>query len=319
METEENNRLPYLDMIVTRKPNQKLTTEWYKKNIASGRMLSYDSCHQLKHKINVARNFIHRVTFMSRNPTEQNPIQVIHEILQMNNYPKTLINRFINLQQQKNITAPPQTYVQPIVPPTEPPTHTVLNIMETSAIDPPSANPPPAEPPPAEPPTTDPSPTAPPTRRENHPSQSTTKQQILQTDRLNSSQPNRITEPPSTDQNTANMIEEIPADQLITTSLHQNVPSNNPEQSPTNPAKSTPNNPEDSMPSIPKPTRYFSIPFIPNLTEKLGKMLKPDYPSIVIASKQINSMANLYLQQNERSHRQRGSIQTHILHTLSRL
>ncbi|XP_055590189.1 uncharacterized protein LOC129742323 [Uranotaenia lowii] len=65
METEENNSLPYLDMTVIRQSNQKLITEWYKKSIASGRMLNFNSCHQLKHKVNVARNFIHRVISLS--------------------------------------------------------------------------------------------------------------------------------------------------------------------------------------------------------------------------------------------------------------
>ena len=38
-ELEENRRLPYLDMVLVRKENQTVRTEWFSKPIASGRFL----------------------------------------------------------------------------------------------------------------------------------------------------------------------------------------------------------------------------------------------------------------------------------------
>ena len=95
-EEEVNNRLPFLDMMLVRKEDQTVKTEWYIKPIASGRFLNYHSCHPMHQKMNVASNFAQRVKNLSTN-WDQNKIgQVIHHHLKLNDYPKTLINRVIN-------------------------------------------------------------------------------------------------------------------------------------------------------------------------------------------------------------------------------
>ncbi|XP_062701661.1 uncharacterized protein LOC134285233 isoform X2 [Aedes albopictus] len=45
VEVEEECKLPYLDMTVIRNSDQTLSTEWYSKPIASGRMLNWHSFH----------------------------------------------------------------------------------------------------------------------------------------------------------------------------------------------------------------------------------------------------------------------------------
>lgn len=82
-------------MLVVRKPDQSLATEWYAKPIASGRMLNYKSFHQLRHKVNVVNNFIHRVVSLSTNTTIDVSKQIILKQLQSNGYPKTLVNRLL--------------------------------------------------------------------------------------------------------------------------------------------------------------------------------------------------------------------------------
>lgn len=69
---------------------------WYSKPIASGRMLNFRSFHQMKHKINVAYNFIHRVYALTSTGDLATLASTIHNHLQLNNYPRSFINRLIN-------------------------------------------------------------------------------------------------------------------------------------------------------------------------------------------------------------------------------
>ncbi|XP_055604423.1 uncharacterized protein LOC129752680 [Uranotaenia lowii] len=108
IEEEKEGKLPYLDMVVIRNQDQTLTTEWYTKPIASGRMLNFHSCHQLKHKINVANNFIGRVSYLTSNNHSQDIAQTIHSHLNRNNYPRTLINRLLNLHKKRHQTQSPK-------------------------------------------------------------------------------------------------------------------------------------------------------------------------------------------------------------------
>ncbi|XP_058840890.1 uncharacterized protein LOC131696362 [Topomyia yanbarensis] len=95
-EVKENNRLPFLDMLVVRNEDQTVKTEWHIKPIASGRFLNYHSCHPMHQKMNVASNFAHRAKNLSTNWEKCTINTVIHHHLTQNDYPKTLINRIIN-------------------------------------------------------------------------------------------------------------------------------------------------------------------------------------------------------------------------------
>lgn len=95
-ETENNNKLPFLDTIITRHIDQSLSTSWYCKPIASGRLMNYHSFHPTALKMNVASNFIDRVTKLSTNQDIQRQKQTIFQHLRRNNFPSALINRMIN-------------------------------------------------------------------------------------------------------------------------------------------------------------------------------------------------------------------------------
>ena len=78
VECEVDGKLPFLDMLIFRNSDQTLSTNWYSKPIASGRLLNYNSFHQFKHKINVANNLIHRVSTLSRNNPPGDTKRIIH-------------------------------------------------------------------------------------------------------------------------------------------------------------------------------------------------------------------------------------------------
>lgn len=101
-ELEVENRLPFLDMLLCRHDNQKITTRWYQKPIASGRFLNFRSFHPMSQKLNTAKNFIKRVDQLSTDLDEQDKNNIIDEQLKINNYPKSLRRRLANRMNERN-------------------------------------------------------------------------------------------------------------------------------------------------------------------------------------------------------------------------
>ncbi|XP_062709972.1 uncharacterized protein LOC134288627 [Aedes albopictus] len=95
-ELEVDNKLPFLDMLLIRQSNQKVTTQWYQKPIASGRFLNYFSCHPMSQKLNMAKNLASRVNLLSTDLDNQAKVKIIDEQLKINYYPKSLRHRIAN-------------------------------------------------------------------------------------------------------------------------------------------------------------------------------------------------------------------------------
>lgn len=122
IEEETNNQIPFLDLLITRDENQKLTTEWYSKPYSSNRLLNYHSYHPTKLKINVAHNFMHRVANLTTNKPIMYLKKQISKHLEHNCYPKALINRMLcrikfnettKLHTSYPITIPENTIINP--------------------------------------------------------------------------------------------------------------------------------------------------------------------------------------------------------------
>ncbi|XP_055715097.1 uncharacterized protein LOC129809288, partial [Phlebotomus papatasi] len=90
VETETDGGIAYLDTYVIRQ-NQQLETMWYKKPIASDRMLSYHSKHPLQQKISTAIGLIKRVQKLTTT-NRANTKNIIFSKLRVNGYPPGLIN-----------------------------------------------------------------------------------------------------------------------------------------------------------------------------------------------------------------------------------
>lgn len=74
----------------------KITTDWYVKPMASGRLLSYKSYHPLNQKLGMVRGLIHRVFSLCSPEYYEKNMKRILDILMANEYPKQLIKRLIN-------------------------------------------------------------------------------------------------------------------------------------------------------------------------------------------------------------------------------
>ncbi|XP_062713765.1 uncharacterized protein LOC134290613 [Aedes albopictus] len=97
MELEKEGALPFLDtLVIHNTDDHTLQTRWYSKAISSGRLLNYHSYHPTNMKLNVATNFIKRVTQLTTSMPIEQQKHIIFQNLRQNNYPSSLINRLMN-------------------------------------------------------------------------------------------------------------------------------------------------------------------------------------------------------------------------------
>lgn len=94
-EMEQNNILPFLDVLVIHNPDGSLLFDWYTKPTSSGRLLNYFSNHPLTQKLNVIDNLIKRVFSISSTPFHTKNRKIVTNTLLNNNYPTKLIEQRI--------------------------------------------------------------------------------------------------------------------------------------------------------------------------------------------------------------------------------
>lgn len=96
-EREEEQMLPFLDMTIHRcEDTHTFYTNWYKKPIASGRLLNYRSLHPLNQKIGTAVGLIDRVIRLSDGRFFATNKEMIVRLLGDNDYPIKLISRLLH-------------------------------------------------------------------------------------------------------------------------------------------------------------------------------------------------------------------------------
>lgn len=96
MEVEDNNQIPYLDVMVIRLQSGELVTKWYKKPFASSRLLNFRSNHKFSQKSNVAFQFIKRVCDLTTCNSPDENWELILKILRSNNYPVGIIRKLFD-------------------------------------------------------------------------------------------------------------------------------------------------------------------------------------------------------------------------------
>lgn len=96
-ELEKENRINYLDIsIIKDDVFGTITTRWYKKEIASGRFLNFQSIHPINQKMSVLQGYVDRVLRLSSVCYLAEEKKVIYDGLKLNGYPKYLINLFMD-------------------------------------------------------------------------------------------------------------------------------------------------------------------------------------------------------------------------------
>jgi len=93
-EMEENGKLPFLDANIKRN-RDKISFDWYRKSLASGRIINYHSTQPKTMVMNTAKNFINKVLTISDEVFHQKNIEIIKDTLQKNSFPTHIINTLI--------------------------------------------------------------------------------------------------------------------------------------------------------------------------------------------------------------------------------
>ena len=115
VEKESKSRLPFLDVLITREPDNTLATAVYRKPIHTDKYLDFQSNHPTSHKIAVVKTLNHRARSLPSTPTAIAEEEVkITQALKLNGYPRSIIEYSARPNQTppvQNTTTPSPTYV----------------------------------------------------------------------------------------------------------------------------------------------------------------------------------------------------------------
>lgn len=98
MEIEENGKLPFLDVLVTKKADNTLGHQVYRKPTHTNRYLHAESHHHPAQKQSAIHSLVHRALSISDQEHLQTELNHLKETLQRNGYNKEEVNRTINKQ-----------------------------------------------------------------------------------------------------------------------------------------------------------------------------------------------------------------------------
>lgn len=107
IEIENNNKIAFLDTEIIRTSENKLLIDWYHKPTFSERFLNFNSHHSMKTKLNIINNLKYRATQLSSPEFKEKNLQLIKKYLNKNNYPISLINRILHINNSNNLPARP--------------------------------------------------------------------------------------------------------------------------------------------------------------------------------------------------------------------
>ncbi|BHF81907.1 hypothetical protein SprV_0802504200 [Sparganum proliferum] len=94
MEAEANNQLPFLDVLVHRKPNGHLKTTVYRKATNTRQILSFHSKHPLGHKRSCVLTVYRRAEIHCSEPDDRrSELRYLQRLFMANGYPRNFIER----------------------------------------------------------------------------------------------------------------------------------------------------------------------------------------------------------------------------------
>ena len=111
MESESNQTLPFLDVLLVKRPDGNLQRSVYRKPTWTRQYINFNSCVPLIYKWNPIRCLAYRARRICTHDTIENELVELHNILLRNGYPEKFIQ--VNLKHQPqtklSITVPKKT------------------------------------------------------------------------------------------------------------------------------------------------------------------------------------------------------------------
>ena len=96
-EEEQNNKLAFLDVLLTKTNNGTIHTEVYRKKTHTDQILNHNSNHPTQHKISCVRTLFNRInTHCNTENAKSEERKYLYTTFAKNNYPKTFINKILN-------------------------------------------------------------------------------------------------------------------------------------------------------------------------------------------------------------------------------
>lgn len=111
VEKEENQRIPFLDVLIHHNIDGTLYTDWYHKNTWSGRYLNFKSSLPLIYKINTITVLTEKILRLSDKRFHKKNLAQLQTVLEQNGYTKRLIKKGMNKCIYKTTTIETQTEV----------------------------------------------------------------------------------------------------------------------------------------------------------------------------------------------------------------
>ena len=105
-EAGQDDSIPFLDILVTPKPDGTFTTKVYRKPTHTGQYLQWDSNYNLASKCSVINTLTHRArTICSTSELVNNELEHLEEVLRHCKYPRWAKNKILHKQHhQQNMT-----------------------------------------------------------------------------------------------------------------------------------------------------------------------------------------------------------------------
>ena len=97
-ELEFENTLSFLNLLIIKKKDGIIETNWHRKNTFSGRYSNYFSNHPLQQKIAIIKNLVDTAILLSHEEFNNENLEIIKNLLMLNNYLKNFIKKTYHKQ-----------------------------------------------------------------------------------------------------------------------------------------------------------------------------------------------------------------------------
>ena len=104
-EGEHDNKLAFLDVLITKADNGTLTTQVYRKKTHTDQILNYNSNHPTQHKVSCIKTLFNRIdTHCNTDQSKQDERKYLYSTFYKNDYPLDFINKVLQHIKQQTKT-----------------------------------------------------------------------------------------------------------------------------------------------------------------------------------------------------------------------
>jgi aspartyl/asparaginyl-tRNA synthetase len=116
-EEEHDNKLAFLDVLITKTDKGTLTTQVYRKKTHTDQILNYNSNHATQHKVSCIKTLLNRIdTHSNIDQSKQDERKYLYSTFYKNDYPLEFINKMLQHKHQTNTDRLNQTNTRITLP-----------------------------------------------------------------------------------------------------------------------------------------------------------------------------------------------------------